>query len=123
MVTKDRPQYNGDDAADAALKADAADHGRGDALEHQAAAEIGLARTGPRRQHQRAERRQQAARDVGQEQIASARQAREVRRARVVADQIERAAEHRAIEQQIEQQATTIASVTGIGIPGMNVPS
>src|SRR5260221_14510702 len=66
---EDGAQYDRDDAADAALQADAADDGRGDALEHQAAAEIGLARPGPRRQHQRAERREQTAGDVRERQV------------------------------------------------------
>ena len=73
------------------------------AFEHQAAAEIGLARTGSRGEHERAEGRQQAACDVSKKQVAFAGQAGEARRARVVTDQIERASEHGAIEQQIKQ--------------------
>ena len=120
MVTNRRPQDNGNDAAHPSLKADAADHGGGDAFEHQAAAEIWFARTCPRGQHQRSKSGQQRAHDIGEGEVALARQSCQMSGARVVADQIERSPEHRVIEQEIQATGDYHApAVSGIEIPGI----
>src|SRR5215471_14532226 len=63
---ENRAQYGRNDSTDSALQTNPADHGGGDAFEHETAAKIGLARPGARGKHQRAKRRQQAAGDVSE---------------------------------------------------------
>ena len=66
MVTKIEPSTTGTIPADPTLETYPADDCGGDALQHEAAAEIGLARTGARSQHERAKSRQQTASDIGE---------------------------------------------------------
>src|SRR5579872_1902666 len=102
---KERPQYDRSDAADASLQTDPSDNRRGDTFEHQAAAEIGLSRSGPCGEHERAERRQQRTGEISKAEKAFARQAGEVGGARIIADQVKRPPEYGVIEQEIESQA------------------